>query len=220
MFKNLSTITILFYIFVIGAFNMVFARYLLVPSVLLTPFVGIAIARLVGEPYRWRVASVLLVAIALTWQFALVVNLNLTLVADSRQSMADWIYANVDRGAAIESHVRERMLPNISANYDVSVVGNSFDSITMSLVEEDLAPAALASRNPDYILIMEGLGVTGDPAGWDTPSLRSYYHALVGGQLNYRIVAEFTTPHFIPFRQIPGTRPRSILLERSGNSVP
>ena len=110
------------------------------------------------------------------------------------------------------------MLPHISADYRVSVAGNSFNTITMSEIEEDLTPEALASRNPDYILILEGLGVTGDPAGWDTPQLRSYYQALTDGQLGYGKVAEFTTPHFIPFRQIPGTRPRSILLARSEDS--
>jgi len=216
---SLLVFIVSYYVFVIGAFNMVFARYLLVPSILLTPFVGIAIERLLRMPGRWRLASPFLISIALLSQLALVVNLNLTLVADSRQAMADWIHTNVDRGSTIESQVRERMLPHISAGYDVSVAGNSFNTITMSEIEEDLTPAALASRNPDYILIMEGLGVTGDPEGWATPSLQSYYQDLAGGRLGYKKVAEFKTPHFIPFRQIPGTRPRSILLARSGNSV-
>lgn len=206
-----------YYIFVIAMFNMVFARYLLVPAILLTPFFGIAITRLAGASGPRRAGSVFLIAVSLLSQLALVVNLNLTLLADSRVAMADWIHSNVERGAVIESQVRERMLPHMSGTYQVSVAGNSGDSITMLAVQEDLTPAALAARDPDYILVLEGLGVTGDPAGWDTPSLQNYYRDLRAGKLGYEKVAEFETPHFIPFRQIPGTRPTSILLARSEN---
>jgi len=205
-----------YYIFVIAVFNLVYARYLLVPAVLLTPFFGVAVTRLAGASGRLRTGSVLLVAVALLSQLALIVNLNLTLLADSRVAMADWIHSNVERGSVIESQVRERMLPHISSDYQVAVAGNSGDSITMLVVQEDLTSTALAARNPDYVLILADLGVTGDPAGWDTPSLVTYYQNLVDGRFGYEKVAEFETPHFIPFRQIPGTRPTSILLARSG----
>ncbi len=212
---SLLAFVVSYYIFVIAVFNMVFARYLLVPAILLTPFIGVGITRLATTNMRSRAISTSLVALSLLSQSALVVDLNLTLVADSRQTMGDWIHANVEQGAVIESQVRARMLPHISADYKVSIAGNSGDPITMLVVPEDLTPAALTARNPDYVLILEGLGVTGDPEGWDSPSLMAYYQDLIDGLLGYEKIAEFTTPHFVPFRQIPGTRPTSILLARS-----
>lgn len=219
MWKLLSLLAfaVSYYIFVIAIFNMVFARYLLVPSILLTPFLGLGITRLPTSRLRWRAISTSVVAVALLSQLTLVIDVNLTLVADSRIAMGNWIHANVERGAVIESQVRARMLPHISADYNVSIAGNSGDPITMLVVPDELTPKALASRNPDYVLILAGLGVTGDPAGWTTPSLNEYFENLVGGTLGYEKVAEFTTPHIVPFRQIPGTRPTSILLVRSVN---
>lgn len=215
---SLLTFIVSYYVFVIAVFNLVFARYLLVPSILLTPFIGLGIMRLPVKVFRWRAASASIVALAMLSQLALVVDVNLSLIADSRKTMGSWIHQNVKPGAVIESQVRERMLPYISTDYNVSIAGNSGDPITMLVVPEDLTPAALVARNPDYILILEGLGVTGDPAAWTTPSLRAYYQDLISGGLGYDIVADFETPHIFPFRQIPGTRPRSILLARSSGS--
>jgi 4-amino-4-deoxy-L-arabinose transferase-like glycosyltransferase len=204
-----------YYLSVIVVFSLVFARYLLVPALLLLPFAGLAGARLLAARGRRAAAGGwLVVGAALLGQLLLVVNLNLTLIADSRYAMEDWIRANVAEGRTIESPVRKRLLPRVADAYDVRVVGNSGDSITGLAVPEELTATALAKRSPDYILVLEGLGVTGDPAGWEQPVLLAYYEALLAGDLGYRIVADFETPHFLPFRQIPGTRPRSILLAR------
>jgi hypothetical protein len=203
-----------YYLSVIVVFSLVFARYLLVPALLLLPFAGLAGARLLAASGIRRAAAGLVVGAALLGQLLLVVNLNLTLLADSRNAMEDWIRGNVAEGRTIESPVRKRLLPHIADAYDVRVIGNSGDSITGLAVPEELTATALAERNPDYILFLEGLGVTGDPDGWQQPDLATYYETLLAGDLGYRIVADFETPHFLPFRQIPGTRPRSILLAR------
>jgi dolichyl-phosphate-mannose-protein mannosyltransferase len=215
---SLTLFSISYYLTVIAVFSLVFSRYLLVTAVLLAPFLGLAIDHLRRTCGQMRWVPVVVITLALVPQAALVINLNMTLLADSRQAMGDWIQANIQPGAVIESQVRQRMLPHISSDYDVNVAGNSGDSITMLAVESELTPAALAARNPDYILILEGLGVTGDPAGWDTPSLKGYYNDLISGRLGYQEVARFETPSFIPWRQIPGTRPTTVLYSHSNTS--
>lgn len=212
---SLLVFSVSYYLFVIVVFDIVFSRYLLVSTALLAPFFGVAVTQLLEPCRRWRPVMAAIITIALLSQAALVLNLNLTLVADSRYAMANWIRSNVAPGAVIEAQVRQRMLPYISTDYEVRVAGNSGDAITMQAIESELTETALVTRNPDYILILQGLGVTGDPTGWDTPGLRAYYRGLSDGSFGYKQVARFDTPHFLPFRQIPGTRPTSILLARS-----
>lgn len=211
---SLLVIAISYYIFVIAVFNLVFSRYLLAIMLLLLPFFGLAASRVLDLSGHRRKIAVGLLTIALSTQALFVVNLHVTLIADSRYAMANWIDENVPHGSHIESQVRQRMLPQLTGNYQISVAGNSGDPITMLEVPEELTPQALASRNPDYILFLEGLGVTGDPAGWETESMRDYYQGLISGEFGYEIVARFPTPYLIDFRQIPGTRPNSILLAR------
>ena len=213
----LLTFLLSYYVFVIAAFNLVFSRYLLVPALLLTPFFGIAASHLMAAAGARRLIAGAAVSLALATQVFLVANLNVTLVRDSRYAMEAWIRENVPRGAIIESQVRERMLPYLSSDYDVRVAGNSENTITMAEVGDELTAGALAARNPDYVLVLRDLGVTGDPAGWDDPSLVRYFEMLMDGQLGYRTVAEFRTPSALPFRQIPGTSPTSILLQRIGS---
>ena len=217
--RNLALILLLlcavtYYVAVVAVFNLVFSRYLLVCFILATPFVGLAIARLLQTTGPLRPAAIGLVVVSFLCQLVLVANLALTLTRDSREAMGDWISGNVPEGSVIESQVRQRMLPHIPEGITVSVAGNSGDPITMLSIPEELTPAALASRDPDYVLILEGLGVTGDPAVWTEPSMRAYYAALLDGSLDYVPVATFATPHFLPFGQIPGTRPTSILLKK------
>jgi hypothetical protein len=219
-FLSLIAFSVSYYLTVIAAFNLVFSRYMLVTAVLLTPFAAATLVHIFDSGKRFRKAAIPLGLAALFSQAGLVVNLDLTLMADARDTMATWIYENVPKGSTIEAHVRERMLPHISADYRVAVTGNSENSITMAEVLDELTPTSLAARDPDYVLIVRDLGVTGDPAGWEQTELVSYYRKLIDGDLGYEIVASFDTPNFVPFRQIPGTGPNVILLERSEGLEP
>lgn len=215
---SLLTFAISYYLSVVVVFDMVFARYLLLPTILMMPFIGLTVSRSLQFSGVPRVSVLSIAVIGIFWQLALVLNLQLTLVADSRIAMADWIASNVAPGATIESQVRRRFLPHLTQDYDIRIEGNSGDSITMLTIEDKLTESALDSRQPDYILILEDLGITGDPKGWSSPGLTTYYSGLMSGKFGYEVVARFGTPSFVPYQQIPGTRPTSIMLKRI-NSV-
>ena len=203
-----------YYVSVIAAFNLVFSRYLLVTALLMLPFLGLAAKHLfeVRRNLRWLAVATL--AIAFCSQAALVANLIWTLHGDSRVVMEQFVTEHLPPGSRIETYVRQRMAPRVQPAVVLDVVGNSGDSITMDTVDADLTATALAQRAPQYILLLEGLGVTGDPIGWQAPALREYHEKLLSGELGYRELIRIETPHFLPFRQVPGTRPTSVLLER------
>jgi hypothetical protein len=207
--------SISYYLFVIAAWNGVFSRYLLMPLLILTPFAGYACTRLLETGKTLRRTGQTLIFFSIVWQVALIIDLNYSLLFDSRYSIADWVKQNVPQGTTIETQVDEAYLPHLIADYDIQVVGNTDTAISADVVPELLNAEALSRRNPPYILIMRGLGITGDP---DTtkhfPPLQNYYDSLIDGKLGYQVVAHFKTPHFVPYRQIPGTRPESILLAR------
>jgi hypothetical protein len=191
------------------------SRYLLGPALLLTPFGGAFVDYLVS--HRRVVARTALATafLCITWQIALSLHLNMTLLLDSRYRMEQWVRANIPRGSAIESQVQLRYLPAISDQYTINVVGNSYDVITYDVIPSQLTPGALATRNPAYILVMLGLGVTGDPAQVTHPTARDYFDALLCERLGYLVLARFTTPTLLPYRQVTaGTLPTSILLAR------
>jgi hypothetical protein len=82
-------------------------------------------------------------------------------------------------------------------------------------ITDELSASSLKERNPRHIILQRGLGVSGDPETWNDPEAKEYWNALVSGKHGYRVVETFETPHFFSFRQITGTRPTVILLERS-----
>jgi len=130
--------------------------------------------------------------------------------------MANWIRANVPVGSSIETQLQERYLPHVSDSYRYAVVGNSFDPITYDIVPADLTSERLAERNPDYILVVENIGVTGDPSRAARPEVKEYYEQLLSGAYGYQVVARFETGNFLPFRQLTaGTLPDCIFLARS-----
>jgi hypothetical protein len=206
-----------YYLFVIAVFSIVFSRYLLVPLILLTPFAGVAISRMLSLQGARLTLAMVVVATAFATQIALVANLNLTLIGDSRYAMARWIENNVIPGSTIETYVRQRLLPHVSEDHQIVVVGNSSGAFNRLEVPEELTARGLADRQPDYVLVLRDIGVTGDPDEWVGDSLQRYYSELVGGKLGYHVVAEIRTPRLFPFRQIPGTGPTALMLARSTN---
>lgn len=213
-----------YYIFCLLAVGfLIVPRYLLGPAIILTPFAGTLIVNLLNKKGAVRFFAALGVIVSLLWQVALAVNLNLTLIKDCRYQAEAWIKANIPAGATIETQVAlERYLPHISGDYNISIKGQIMEQNPVVLTIrgpnlEELTAEALKERHPQYILL-GSLGVAYDPENWQEPSLIKYRDALLGGKLGYRVIAKFETPHFVPYRQLAGTRPSFILLAKSSEA--
>ena len=202
-----------YYLFVLVPAGVVLPRYLLGPAILLLPFAGHALAQLLTiGPFLGYATAFLAVAT----QVLLSVHLSFTLLSDSRLLMANWIRANVPTGSSIETSVQQRYLPHLGIRYRVSVVGNSFDGITHDTLPEDLTAARLTERKPDYVLVIENIGLTGDPGRVGRPQVSAYFKQLLNGVLGYTSLVTFETGNYLPFRQLTaGTLPKCTLLIRS-----
>ena len=211
---TLLVIMFTYYISVIMYAGIVLPRYLLGPVLFLLPFAGIA-AHWLFKKYRHQRLSLSLGAVFIVgWQLMLCLNLNLTLIGDSRYPMAEWVRKNIEPGSRIETQVQTRYLPHLSDQYKIDVVGNSLDVITYDVIASELSEQALKRRDPDYILVLQGLGITGDPARMSAPE-RDYFDALLNEKLGYRVLAKFETPSFLSYKQITaGTQPTSYFLAR------
>ncbi|MDJ0711384.1 MAG: glycosyltransferase family 39 protein [Woeseiaceae bacterium] len=212
---SLLLIVATYHVFVIMYAGVVLPRYLLGSVLVLLPFAGIAADRLL-ERFEGRTALVAGGALfSLGWQLILCVNLGMTLMFDSRYAMEDWIRDNLEPGSRIETQVQHRYLPHLVDDYAIDLVGNALDVITYDTIASELKPEALARRNPPYILVLENLGVTGDPAR-QRPAGRRYFDKLLDGELGYDVLARFETPSLLDYRQVTaGTRPTSVLLGRA-----
>jgi hypothetical protein len=201
-----------YYTLCLAVVGLVFIRYLLAPAIMLTPFAGAFIVALFERKPAIRTVAMLAVAGCFLWQAAITANLTLTLLKDSRYQASSWIHTHIPRGTTIESWVPLKYSPHLSKNYRISVQGVDREGMP---IKEELTEESLQERNPQHILLQQGLGVSGDPETWQDPEAKKYWQALISGKSGYRVVETFETPHFIPFRQITGTRPTVILLERS-----
>ena len=202
---------IAYYIFCIVESGFVEVRAMIGPAILLTPFAGHFIVTMFEKSKPIKILFLLIFIASLGWQLLLTANLNLTLINDSRYQTASWIKKHIPRGASIESFTKLRYLPRITGEYNISVIGHTGGFFMNS---DAFNEKALKSRDPQYILIQEGQGITGDPERFEDPVIIEYYKNLISGRMGYEIIAKFETPHFIPFRQIHGTRPTCILLEK------
>jgi hypothetical protein len=201
-----------YYIVCLAVVGLVFIRYLLAPAIMLTPFAGVLITTLLEKKPAVRAAAVLGVTVCLLWQAALTANLTLTLLKDSRYQAASWINAHIPSGTTIESWVPLKYSPHLSRNYKIASHGIDEEGMP---IKDELSASSIKERNPQHIILQRGLGVSGDPETWDDPEAKEYWNALVSGKHGYRVVETFETPHFFSFRQITGTRPTGILLEKS-----
>lgn len=207
-----------YYAATLGVANVVLTRYLLGPALLLTPFLG---ALLANAFERRRTAAVAVAAsivavCSFVWQAALSVNLNYTLLNDSRYAMESWLRTNIAAGSSVESQVQPRYLPHIADSYEVTTAANAFSAIDYELLANELTAEGLGNRNPDYVLVLKGVHLTGDPDKQDNPALHKYYADLLDGRLGYEVIARFETPRYLPLRQITaGIQPESILLGRA-----
>lgn len=192
------------------------SRYLLGVAMLLIPLAAQTLAAGLEAPSRtWRAATIATAVAALLCQSALLMHLHGTLARDSRYAMERWVRENVPAGATIESSTQARYLPRLSDRYRYSIVGNSFSATRYNLLGNELTPAALRTRAPDYVLVLADSWLSGDPTRVSEPQIREYYAALLAGEAGYEVVARFATPTWLPYRQITaGTQPTSILLRR------
>lgn len=198
--------------------GVVVSRYLLGPALLLLPFAGALLDRLLEGARAARLMAVGFAAAALTWQLLLSVNLNLTLINDSRYRLEEWVRRNVPPGATIETQIQQRYLPRLADTYRLAVVGNSMNVITYDVIPAELTAEALRQRNPDYILVLKDIGITGDPERIRHPAVRDYYDKLLTGKLGYHVAVRFATPTLLSYRQITaGTQPTAILLARAAD---
>jgi hypothetical protein len=198
-----------YYLFCIAEVGIVYVRYMLGPALILTPFAGNAIETLLKKSKRIKVITVAASIISILLQILLTMNLHITLIKDSRYLAESWIKENIPSGSRIESNVIEKFLPHISEYYSISVKG--VDELNR-FVADDLSSDSLKHRNPDFIIIVRGLGVTGDPDKIDDPKYVTYFNQLLNGEFGYEVVAKFETPHFLWFRQVVATRPDCIIL--------
>jgi Dolichyl-phosphate-mannose-protein mannosyltransferase len=198
--------------FFLGVVGYAYPRFLIGPAMVLLLFAGAAIERLTQVRGALRPLAWLLIVVSVGYQSLLTANLTLTLVADSRVAAENWIRQHVPRGATIESPiVREALLPHLSREYKVTLHGHGDRTPNV----DELTPAALKARAPDYLLLVS-LGMSSDHDSWQDPRLVGYRDALMSARLGYHVVATFDTPHFVPFRQLTGTRPDVVVLARDG----
>jgi hypothetical protein len=198
-------------VFFLAIVGYAYPRFLLGPAILLTPFAGALIVHLLEQKRAVRIPAGIGVVGCLLWQVFLTAHLTLTLMSDSRYQAESWIKANLPPGSRIESQVsHERLLPHISKEYKITLRGQS----EMGPLPEELSAEALRKRDPQYILL-GSLGFSHDPENWQDAKLTAYRDALLSGQLGYIVLAKFETPHFIPYRQLIGTRPAFILLAKA-----
>jgi len=203
-----------YYVAVIMYAGVVLPRYLLGPVIFLLPFAGISANWLFQRYQHYRRLLPAAAAIVVAWPFLLCVNMNLTLIGDSRYAMEAWVRNNVEPGSKIETQIQTRYLPHLSDQYDIDLVGNSLNVFTYDVISSELSAQALEQRNPEYILILKGLGVTGDPARMSGPAA-DYFDALINEELGYELLAQFETPSFLRYKQVTaGTRPTSYFLAR------
>lgn len=199
---------------------MVHARYLLGMLILLMPFAGYAVsAGWSSRSVVWRNVVRVTAVAAVAVEALLSLHLAYTLGGDSRYAMASWVRANVPEYSAIESQTQPRYLPRLADRYDYTTVGNSFHAVSYHLVGDELSAAALAARAPDFVMVLESSGLSGDPERTSDPQLREYFRGLLSGEMGYEVVARFATPSYLRFLQITaGTRPTTVLLRRSSDS--
>ena len=201
------------------------SRYLIGVVLLLTPFAGFAIVT-AHEAKRgsWSVLAKATAVLAIAWQLLLLLNLHATLWRDSRHAMESWVRANVPEGATIEAYTQARYLPRLSDRYHYNVVANSFSAVSYDLVGKELSVEALAGRMPDYVMILEDSGLSGDPQRLSKGSSGStsaqsaivhYFEELMGQRAGYALVARYETPTWLPWRQVTaGTQPTTLLYAR------
>jgi len=198
----------------------VFTRWLIGVALILTLFVGQACAALLAGSGVSRTVGAILLTLGLSTQAALAVNLNYTLLRDSRVAMENWMRTHVPRGVRVESQIQVRYLPRLADWVTYEIVGNRYDAIDYALEAAAFDAASLRQRDPDYILMLENSRLTGDPTQQTDPRIIDYFLKLKAGMLGYREVAAFDTPNFLPFPQVTaaGVSLRTVLLMRDTNS--
>jgi Dolichyl-phosphate-mannose-protein mannosyltransferase len=205
-----------YYVTILAPTNSI-SRYLLGILLLLTPFAGLAVAYALDTlrgPKRLAIGALAL--LACLWQGFLLFNLHLMLQRDSRYTMEAWIRANLPASVTIESATQARYLPRLADRHRYSIVGNSFHAVDYSLRSAELTTAALAARNPEYIMVLADVGLSGDPGRLtpDEPQY-AYFADLLAERSGYQVIARFETPSLVAFRQLTvGTQPTTILLRR------
>lgn len=220
MALSVGVFPVSYYIFCLALVGVVYPRYLLGPMIVFCLFGGGFVAEMLKNTSRTiRSAALLGGMAAIVWQLVLTCNLTLTLIADSRYQAESWIRSHIPIGSTIESQVAlARYLPRISADYKITMIGQdkAHNEFGGEPLVESFTAEALANRNPHYILL-GSLGDAYDPENWKDSRLISYREALLAGHLGYVLLKRFDTPHFIPYRQLTGTRPTFVLLGRKSD---
>lgn len=202
-----------YYLFFLETVDLPYVRHYLGLMIIVAIYAGDLVASWIKEPGWQRTTALGLAVLAISTQLLHSINVTYTLLQDSRYAMEAWINENVPPGSVIESQVQVRYLPRLSEVHSYEISGNAYDAIDYSLAASDLTGDALSVRDPDYILILRNIGLTGDPDTDDRSSVQRYYSHLLAGRFGYTVVAEFETPSLLWYRQITaGTEPTAILL--------
>jgi hypothetical protein len=201
-----------FYISIIFVFEGVTLRHLIGTAIIFFILGGSFIEYILAKKTPIRIIAAIFLMFSLSWQIALTANLNLILLKDSRYEAERFIRENIPAGTVIESHILEKFLPRISKDYSISVKGWNDKN---ELVPEELKENALSERNPDYIIVLKELGISGDPETESNHDVKNFYKSLFDGMLGYRVLKAFKTPHFISHPHIKGTRPTVYIFSKS-----
>lgn len=199
-----------YYFFCVAAIGVVAMRTILVPAIIITPFAANFIEKYLKKTGLARRLLIAGIFISLVWQLALTANLAFTLFKDSRYQAESWIKDNIPVGSIIETNVKEKFLPHISDNYQMEVKGVELNK----LIPGELNQKSLKERNPEYILLITGLGVSGDPLSFKDKEIENYFTALIEGRFDYTLLAKFETPSFLSYRQIIATKPTCFILKK------
>jgi hypothetical protein len=214
--KNWAALSIIifsisYYVFILAHLITVHVRYTLGFSLILSPFAGYFIAKYLGKTGIIKKLILTGVVISLLIQVILTLNLSITLLKDSRYQAERWIKSNISEGSVIESNVKEKFLPHITDQYQVRVTAvNEYNE----LIPDQLNSDSLRLRNPDYLLVIKGLGVSGDPETIDDQKIKQYFQDLIDDKLEYSVIASFRTPNLFSFRQVVATGPSCFILKK------
>ena len=212
--KNWLALSILlfaisYYLFLISQVLNVHVRYVLGFTLILVPFAGYLIDIYLKKTGMIKKFTIYIAIFSIICQVILTINLMITLIGDSRYQAERWIEENIPIGTKIESNVLEKFLPHISDSYDISVEGvNELNKE----VPEEFNSRTLQERNPQYIIVVKGIGVSGDPDTIEDPAVEQYFKELISGNLDYTVLVSFKTPNFLSFRQIVATNPTCTIL--------
>lgn len=194
-----------YYLFTIVPIRYVYVRFTMPVVVVLVVFGGV----LAADMWRWRGrgrgAARAVVALVVAHGLLYSVQSDLLMLRDARYAAEVWLVANVPREATVEAIGSKTYLPRLA------YLGYGDERIPW----EEMTPAGLARRAPDYIVLSSKSIAAADATG------QSLVDDLLAGRGDYDVAFDARTRS--PLARILGTsyvdsrvNPRVVVLRRRG----